>query len=512
LSKIRIIGKNIRFTILSRLLALIITFFLFPFIVRHTGQELYGVYLIVMTVTGYFGLLDLGVMSALTKYVSEYDGIGDVGAINRIINASFSFYVLIGLIAAIFLFGCSMYFDRFFRIEAQNVVLARQLFTIAAISSLLTWPLSTFRGTVQGLNLWDVEATVNMAVQILNAFFAVIIFTTGHGIVLYIIVSQILNILGCLALYLVSKKKTSFKISFPYLDVKTFMFIFNFSFFMFLSSLVTIFLYQIHNFIIGYFISLSAVTIFAVAYNLQNYFRTINSAIGAPPWTVASAMEGRGDYNGQRLLIFKGTKYMSAVFLPVVLITFFFAEPFINYWMGPGFQGSVLPARIIIFYWLFNGTIESATGMLSAKGIVRKPLYITMLVTISSVVIGLTLIKIIGITAIALGLTLSMIIIGAPLYLRLSLQSLNISFMEYFNKAVKSNILLYFFVAVLSFVLLRYCYPKSIYFTLFEMALIYIISLALYYAIMLNKDEKTEIRRLAGIEELYAAGGNWRAW
>jgi len=500
LSKISIIGRNIRFTILSRLLALIITFFLFPFIVKHTGQELYGVYLIVMTVTGYFGLLDLGVMSALTKYVSEYNGVGDKKAINRIINASFSFYVLIGLIAALFLFGCSIYFDRFFSIEAQNVVLAKQLFTIAAISSLFTWPLSTFRGTVQGLNLWHVEATVNMTVQILNALFAIVIFTIGYGIVLYIVASQILNILGCMTFYLVSKKKTSFSISFPYLDIKTFRFIFNFSSFMFLGSLVSIFLFQIHNFIIGYFISLSAVTIYAVAYNMQHYFRAINSAIGAPPWTMASEMEGRGDYDGQRSLLFKGTKYMSVVFLPLVLITFFFAEPFINYWMGPGFQESVLPARVIILFWLFNGTVETASGMLSAKGIVKKPLYIQLAVAISNVAIGLALIKIIGITAIALGLTLSFIIIGFPLYLRLSLKSLKVSFMEYFNKAVKSNLFIYLFVAVFSFVLSKYWYPKNIFFTLFEMAAIYLISLALYYFVILNKDEKTEIRRIAGIE------------
>jgi len=463
---------------------------------------LYGVYLIVMTVTGYFAILDLGVMSALTKYVSEYNGVGDSAAISRIINASFSFYVLIGLIAALFLFGCSMYFDRFFRIEAQNVVLARQIFTIAAIASLLTWPLSTFRGTVQGLNLWHIEAMVNMTIQILNALFAIVIFTSGHGIVFYVIASQVLNIMGCMALYLVSKKKTPFTLSFPYLDVKTFRFIFNFSSFMFLGSLVSIFLFQIHNFIIGYFVSLSAVTIYAVAYNMQNYFRAINSAIGAPPWTMASEMEGRGDYDGQRSLLFKGTKYMSVVFLPVVLITFFFADPFITYWMGPGFQESILPARIIIIFWVFNGTIELAAGMLSAKGIVKRPLYIQLAVAISNVAIGLALIKIVGITAIALGLTLSFIIIGCPLYLRLSLKSLKVSFVEYFNKAVKSNLLMYLFVVTLSFVLSRYCYPKNIYFTLFEMALIYFVSLALYYFVILNKDEKTEIRRLAGIEML----------
>jgi len=502
MSKLRIIGRNIRLRILNNILTLIITFAIFPFIVRHTGQELYGVYLIVMTVTGYFGLLDMGIMSALTKYVSEYKGGGDAEGINRIINASFSFYVLIGLLGALILWCCSLYFDLFFKIEARNLAIVRQLFIVAALSSLLTWPLNTFRGTVEGLNLWDVEAVVNMTMQILGALAAVMIFSAGHNIVSYFIASQCLNIVGLVSFYLISRKKTHFEITFPYADLKTFRFIFNFSSFMFLGSLVNVFLFQIHNFIIGYFISMSAVTVFAVAYNIQSYFRYINSAIGAPPWTMASELEGKGDYDGQRVLLFKGTKYVSIVFLPAVLITFVFAEPFINYWMGPGFQESVLPARIIILFWLFNAVVEPAAGMLSAKGIVKKPLYIQIFVAVSNVVVGVVLVQIIGITAIALALTLSMIFIGAPLNLRLSLNTLQISFAEFFNKALKNNFPLFLFVAVLSFLITTYFYPGNIYVTLLEMASIYIVSLSCYYFLMLSGAEKVEIQRLAGIENI----------
>ena len=497
------IGRSIRFSFLNNILSIIVAFFLFPFIVRHTGQELYGVYLLVMTVTGYFGLLDMGVGSATIKYVSEYNGANNTEGINKIINASLSFYAVIGLIASFFLFLCSFYFNRFFNIDMQNLALARQLLTIAAISSLFTWPLSVFRLMVQGLNLWDIEAMVNMAVQTLNALLAIAIFTAGYGLMLYVIVTQAFSIIACIIFFLISKMKISFKISFSCLDIKTFKIIFNFSAFMFLNSLISIFIFQIHNFIIGYFISLSAVTIYAVAFNLQSIFRNINSAIGAPPYTMASEMEGRGDHNGQRLLVFKGTKYMSAVFLPVVLIMFFFVEPFIQYWMGPGFRESYLPAKIIIIFWLVNGTITSAVNILPAKGIVKKSFYITIFIAIANIAIGISFIKFIGITAIALGLSLSMIFIGAPLYLKLSLESLKISFKEYFTKAIKGNFILYIIVAVLSFIVLRNCYPKNIYVTIFEMAIIYLISLVFYYIIVLNQDEKTEIRKLAGIEKLY---------
>jgi len=504
LSKIFVIGRNIRFRFLHNILGMVVAFFLFPFIVRHTGHELYGVYLMVMTVTGYFGLLDLGVMSALIKYVSEYNGAGDTEAISKILNVSFSFYVFIGLVTALFLFGCSIYIEHFFSIEPKNLLITKQLFTIAAISSLLTWPLGTFRGTVQGLNLWDIEAMVNMTVQTLTAISAFFVFTAGYNIVVYIILSQTFNVFGCMTFYILSKKKFPFLlIRFPCLEVKTFKLIFKFSSFMFLSSLVSIFLWQVHNVVIGYFISLSAVTIYAVAYNIQNNFRTINSAIGAPSFTIASAMEGSGDYSGQRTLVFKGTKYMSSVFLPIVLIMFFFAEPFINYWMGPGFQESVLPARIIILFYLFQGIIEPATGTLSAKGVVEKPFYITMLTAFINIVIAISLIKIIGISGAALGLTLSMIFVACPLSLRISLKKLKISFSEYFNKSVKGNLLLYLFVIVFSNILLKFNYPKNIYFTLFEMAIIFIISLGFYYLLLLNNDEKKEIRMLVGIERFY---------
>ncbi|MDD5436301.1 MAG: oligosaccharide flippase family protein, partial [Candidatus Omnitrophica bacterium] len=329
MSTVRKIGKNISFMILSRAVAVIVSFFIFPFIVRHVGKEVYGVYLMAMTITGYFGILDFGVMSALTKYVSEYNGKKDLNMVNKIVAASFTFYALIGVVISVLLFICAQHFSNFFKINISDVKVMKELLMVAGASALLVWPLSTFRGTVQGLNLWNVDAVVNIVVQVLNAAAAFILLSSGYGIVQLFIVSQLTMILGSVFLYYISEKNLSMKIKFPYLDAGTFKTIFSFSVFMFISSVIAIFIFQVHNIIIGYFISMSAITVYAVAYNIQGYFRAINSTLGAPPSTMAPEMEGRRDYEGQRNLLFKGTKYMSAVFIPVVLTMFFFAEPFI---------------------------------------------------------------------------------------------------------------------------------------------------------------------------------------
>lgn len=500
MSRIRLIGRSISFVAMSRIFSIIVAFYLFPYILRHSGKEIYGFYLIATTVTGYFGLLDLGVMSSLTKYISEYNGRKDYKGMADIINASFSFYMIVGIVVALLSLICSVYFYRFLRISSENAVIFKQLFMVVGISSVFSWPLRVFRGVIQGMNLWDSDSLINISIQILSVLSTLIIFSSGYGIVHYVIATQVITITGSAVAFYLARIRLGFKIKFPHKDRHTYKVIFNFSIFVFIGSLLNIFLYEVHNIIIGYFISISAVSVFAVAYNMQNYLSVINSAMGGPPWTIASEMEGARDYVGQRKLVFKGTKLMSAVFLPTVIITLFFVEPFINYWMGPGFQESILPARIIIIIWLFFGVSELSSGMISAKGMVKKMLGISLLTVLLNLIICLSLIKVIGILAVALGFTLSSLTISFPLTLRIALKSMDIRWSEYFNKAIKNNLWLYGMAAAIYFFAIRYFYPRNIYYTLFEMGVIYSISLVLYYLFILNREEKRDIAGLIGLE------------
>lgn len=488
---------------------MLISFMLFPFIVAHVGKEIYGVYLIVLTVTDYFGLLDFGMMSALTKYVSEYHGKKDFKGIGHIINASFTFYVIIGVLISLMLFLSSKYFIYFFKIDPANIRVMRDLLIAAALSSLVVWPMGIFRRAIQGLNMWNLDAAISIINQILLAIVTFFILIKGFGILQLFIAMQILNFTAGAVFFWFTVKHVNFRIVFPHRNINTFKFIFNFSIFMFLSSLSAIFLYQIHNIIIGYFVSVSAISLYAVAFNLQNYFRVINSTLGGPAWIAASEMEGAHDYARQKQLLFKGTKLMSAVLLPAVLIAIFFAKPFIIHWMGESFRESILPARIIMSLWLFSGTSELAVGLLSAKGIVRRTFFIILAAGISNLLVSLIFVKSLGIVALAAGLAFSMIFVAFPLELALSLKMLKVTFKEYFDKSVKVNLLLYLLVAIFSTVVLFYLYPSNFIATIFEMAVIYGVSLGFYYFKLLKPAEKEEVKKAIGFDMKFQRNVKW---
>lgn len=494
MSKAGLIGRNIIFIGTSRFCALFVTLFLFPYIVSHVGKEAYGIYLIVTAVTGYFGLMDLGVMTALSKFTAEHNGRNDRNRMRQIASASLTFYVAIGIIAGFCIIFFSPQIIRLFRIPSADILLAKKLFIAAGVFALFTWPLQVYRCIIQGFNLWDIDSRVNIVQQIINAAGTIFIIGAGKGIFELFVFQQSVAIASGLVYSRFVRSGLGLKLIFPFLDPAVYRTIFSFSTFLFLNSAISLFIFQAHNIIIGIFLSVSAVTLYAVAYNLQNYFRIINSTLGASPWITAVQMEGSGDYEGQRKLVFKGTKYSSAVFLPLILIMFVFAEPFIYFWMGPGFEASVLPARIIILVWLFNGTFDLASGILSAKGIVRRPMAIQAAVAFANVLIGLCLINVAGIAAPAIGFTLSMVLIGFPLVLRLALNALKIKPSEYFDKCVKPNLHLYLFCVAASVSLIAMIQPMNIWQVLLEMALVYGISLAFYFLLILKKDEQTEVR------------------
>ena len=55
--------------VVNLFVGVVISLFLIPFIVHHLGDRLYGFWSLVGTFVGYYGLLDLGLSSAVSQFV-----------------------------------------------------------------------------------------------------------------------------------------------------------------------------------------------------------------------------------------------------------------------------------------------------------------------------------------------------------------------------------------------------------------------------------------------------------
>jgi O-antigen/teichoic acid export membrane protein len=204
-------------------------------------------------------------------------------------------------------------------------------------------------------------------------------------------------------------------------------------------------------------------------------------------------MEGRKDYEKQRTLLFKGTKYTTAIFLPIVIIIIIFARPLITYWMGKGFEESILTAQVLIAWWLFNSLLNPAGGMLTAKGHARALFKIYVLNAISNLILSLILVRYYGILGVALGTTLGMVLVNFPLLLAKALRVLEIPLKEYCEVTIIENLGAYILAFVLPFLSLRFYYPDNLFTTLIEMGITYLIAVIGGFIIFFPVEERKEI-------------------
>lgn len=494
MSRKRIISGNIKYNALSQIVSFVVGLMLFPFIVSHVGKEVYGAYLLVTTFVGYFGVLDFGVGTAIAKYIAEAMGSNNSEKAGKIINTSLFFYSIIGAVSAISLLALSFFVGRLFAIGPQEAQTMRHLFWAAAAASLFIWPGRTFEGVLYGMQRFDWLAINNMAAAVLTAVSAYFIFTNGLGMVWFLALSYFFIIARYVVSYIVFKcQAAKIPVGVPYFDKETSKTIFSFSLFLFLSSLLSLFIFNFDSFVIGTLASVSAVTLYGVGYSLQNGFRAINSLMGGPLFAASAALEGSGEEAKQKELLFKGTKYMTMVFTPAVIITIIFAKIFINNWMGSDFSESVLPAQILIAFWLFNGTLQVGSGLATAKGYVRVFFKIDLLNALLNVGLSLVLVKPLGILGVVLGTTLPMVLINFPLSLYHILKILKVGFLEFFNSAIKKNLGIYLFSVIVSVLALGIFQPVNVLLTIVQMCAVYAIVVLVSFYVFLSAQERKEI-------------------
>src|SRR5216683_7215289 len=75
--------------------------FLSPFILHHLGDAAFGIWVLIFSVTGYYGLFDLGIRSSIIRYVSKYAATDDREKLAQFVNTALFTYTGIGAMSMV---------------------------------------------------------------------------------------------------------------------------------------------------------------------------------------------------------------------------------------------------------------------------------------------------------------------------------------------------------------------------------------------------------------------------
>lgn len=316
---------------------LIAMFFLSPFVVHRLGDTQYGLWSLLISLTGYMGLIELGTRGGLDRFINYHLGRDDTLSVNKIINTGLTFFTLSGLGLLIVAAAIAAAFHLLFqKIPHELLNVARLTVLLVALNLWLSFLGTPFFQILTAFERFDLVNAVNLVVLAVRTTLIVLVLLAGHGIVALALVQAIATLLGNIAALLIAKKIfPDLRLSFALANRQQFRQLFTFSLWTFIGNIAMQLLYWTDNIIIATFLGPEMVTYFSIGSMLLIHARNFTnqcSSIFNPQIIKTIA---RKDWPNLHTLFLQASNLIMAVAILLLVGISVFGHDFITLWMGP---------------------------------------------------------------------------------------------------------------------------------------------------------------------------------
>lgn len=151
-----------------------------PFLVHRMAPAEYSAWVLILQLSGYVGLLDLGLQTAIGKFIAEYDARGDRQAGHHVVSTSFTILSVAGAVACIGI-GLMVWSvpQLFHQMPAALVPQVRVALLAVGLSTAIMLPFGSFLATFTGLQQY-IFPTVLLTVSRVGSAAALIILLLLH--------------------------------------------------------------------------------------------------------------------------------------------------------------------------------------------------------------------------------------------------------------------------------------------------------------------------------------------
>ena len=404
---------NVVMNWIAMVIGMVIPFFLTPVVVRHLGPTAYGVWILAVSTVAYLNLLDLGLRSAVIRFVSKAHTQNKLDEAQAAIGAALWFRVLISVAVAVFSVVLAFAFPHFFKVPPDLQRAAQITVLVCSLGVAVTLISGVFGAVLSAIQRYDVLSTIGILSVIARAAGVILILRSGHGLTTLayweftvILMSGLATCGAALKLFPAARVRLGRP------DMATLKMIWSYSFAMFIILIAGQVVFSTDNIVVGAFLSVGLVSFYSIGGSLTVYSRQVVSALSTTFTPIASGLEASGKMDELRKLLLRGTQASLALALPISLALFFRGKTFIGLWMGPRYSqiaGTVLQILMISqFLTVANITAGNIMFAIGKQKAVAKCATVEAALNLS---LSILLVKTIGVYGVAWGTSIAMTLI-----------------------------------------------------------------------------------------------------
>jgi O-antigen/teichoic acid export membrane protein len=383
------IAYNTFYNLLGKVLPILAGIISIPILINKLGLERFGILTLVWSVIGYFGIFDLGIGRATTKFVAEYLALNKLEELPSLIWTSVFFMFSFGLIAGFLAYLTTPWLvTKVFKVSPDLVGETRHAFQL--LSFIIPFAISTAgtQGVLEAQQRFSLINAIRTPASLINFLgpLPLLLFTRSlFPIVMLMAGTRLLVWLACFY-WCINSLPGMNRVQAPqYHHLKKLL---GFGGWIAISNLVSPFMVYMDRFLIGALFTMQAVAYYVTPYELVTKLLHIPSSL-MPVLFPAFSAYAAGHEPKLAILHRRAVKYLFLALAPCIVGVIVLAKPFLSVWINPDFAEVSAPIMQLLavgvmlnaIAWVSQGAIH-AMGRpdLTAKlHLVELPVYLGVL-------------------------------------------------------------------------------------------------------------------------------------
>jgi O-antigen/teichoic acid export membrane protein len=415
--------KNVGSNWFGTVLTVLVGVFLSPFILHMLGDDAFGLWILILSITGYYGIFDFGIRSSIVKYVAEFEATGDRDGLTRVVNVSIFVYSCVALALLVVTSIGSLYLNVLFRISPSFLHTARLLFLMVGSSIALGLPMSVFAGILEGLQKFYFVNVIQAVATLLRVLLIIFALDHGLGLLTVAFITVLIPLLSYVVYAWQVMHTIPLKFGERFVDKSTCKLMFRYSIFSFISIVAFRLRFQTDAIIIGAMLSASAITYFSIGSKLISYSSLFVAGVAQILTPMFSQLHATNDQRRLRKLFVLGNRACGLVALPISATLLVLGKSVIDVWVGPRYESSYLILVILLIPSILSDLQGGSRQMLYGMGRHQALAIVNVVEGLINVVMSTVLIHYWGIVGDALGtaipLTITSVLFLPPYLCRL---------------------------------------------------------------------------------------------
>jgi O-antigen/teichoic acid export membrane protein len=381
----------------------LVSLFLLPFIVHHLGDRVYGFWALAAAFIGYYGLLDFGMSSAVSQYLSIAIGRKDPAECREVFNAALRIQSLFGGIALLItalLAAASPWLTH----DPADTHLFWKVIAILGVNAAIGFPSRVYGGLLEAELRFDIQSYLGILGLTLRTGLTIWVILAGGGLLGLAWITLFATLpVTALQVWFARREAPWARLHAGTIEAERNKSLFSYSVYRFATMIADALRFQVDPLVISVFIGLAAVTHYRVASSFCGLFiNTIIAAMGTIG-PVFSRLHGAGDQSNLEKVFFFATKVsiLMSVFISLALIAW--GRPFIARWMGEKYDDAFWPLVVLSLAVFLDVSQNPSIALLYATFKHRAYTYVNVAEGVLNLIFSLALVRHFGILGVALG-------------------------------------------------------------------------------------------------------------